>query len=333
MTADQVLNILRVMGISADQVTIRRSGQMQICCPLAPWLHEKRSDSKPSLSIGFGKGTTLFKCFACGESGKIWQLVDSYGSLAKKPEVQAIALKIMDDDKPTLSMELVKACEGIEEWVKAGTVYKTPTIDKAAMRHWPSVCGLPSCEEYLLSRGIDRSMWVQFDLRYDTSKNRIVFPVYNRDNKLVGAVGRFLGKCPPEIVKYYNYFGFEASRSIGGENKWHEGRSRLIIVEGFFCLLKAYEWAEGMDADIGCTWHAEMSREQSERVVSLDRSTYICYDNDKAGNAGSVKALALLKGLVPVRRAVPPEGLDVGGMEKEMFTLLIDKASKELSYF
>src|SRR4051812_37726415 len=119
MLLQQVLDVLYVMGISSSEVVLRREGQIQICCPLAPWFHEKKVDSNPSMSIGYSEAkTTLFKCFACGESGKLWQLVDSYGTLANRPDLVELADKLVVDDKPTLGMTIELACRDIKGWVK-----------------------------------------------------------------------------------------------------------------------------------------------------------------------------------------------------------------------
>ena len=331
MKQSEVLDILRLIGVSEDQtLQYPEKQQMSICCPLAPWMHEKRTDSNPSLSIRYSDTQpTLFKCFACGEKGKLWQLVDSYAELAKKPELKVVADNLLLNDKPTLEMSLNVSMSGVRDFIKIPRRVQTIALNPKVLERFPRVQDVPTASDYLISRRITLSMWSRFNLRYDPTRHRIVFPVYDRRGRLVGGVGRLLpGIDHP--AKYYNYFGFEASHCLGGANYLKTSFKRTIIVEGYMCLLKGFEWCQELETNICCTFHGEMSNVQAEDLVSLDMPMWFWYDNDKAGNTGWIKAEKLLRGKVPgLKRAKLPISVDVGKMSKEEFLSHFEACRKE----
>jgi len=330
MKLDELLAVLRLMGIDSEEVTIRRDRQVQVPCPLSPWLHASRSDEKPSMSIKVGEAEpTVFKCFACGESGKLWSLMDSYANLAKKPELNKVAEQLLLEDRPSLQTRLSMACEGVKEWIKPTKSTKIK-ISSDAMKHMPSVSGIPSVCAYLRDRQIPERMWSKFDLRYDPREDRVVFPVKDADGDLVGAVGRIMPDA--DGVKYRNYLGFRATMSLGGINRLSSDFTSIIVVEGWICLTHAWEWAEGLGSAIVCTWHAEMSEQQADQLISLDKPVSIWYDNDTAGNKGWLKSRDLLAGRVSVKRAAMEVDRDVGRMTRKEFVDTRSQLKKELGY-
>ena len=192
MKLTDLLKTLSLIGVDEGDVVVRRDGQLQIPCPLAKWFHESGTDRNPSLSIKYGEDTvTLFKCFACHERGKLWQLVDSYAHLKKSEELQKLADILFAQDKPGLKSKLRVACTDLKEWVRKPE-YVRLRIDKDALRGFVSVAGIPSVCDYLNARGVSEAVRVKFNLLYDGRRDRIVFPVYDKDNILRGAVGRYL---------------------------------------------------------------------------------------------------------------------------------------------
>ena len=155
MQLEQLLDVLALLKVNTENVHVYKDSQIQISCPLAPWLHTKRTDESPSMSLKFGVGQpTLFKCFACHEGGKLWQLVDSYGQLSKDRSLIELAERLLVDDVPTLQAQLATACKGLHEWFKSTGRRHRLVIHSEAMRRFCSVRGLPEVEEYLLKRDI-----------------------------------------------------------------------------------------------------------------------------------------------------------------------------------
>lgn len=332
MNLEQLYSILERLGIDRETAMPRGEHQLQIGCPLAPWFHTKDKDTKPSLSILYNVPGewTVFKCFACGEKGRLADLVESYGTLSKNPKVITLAERLRDHDKPTLSSVISSMREGIDDWVFLHDKEDSFTLSEEAIDRFVPVFFSERAQEYLKKRRIARHQIEKFDLRYDSHRDRIVFPVRDNACRLLGAVGRNLENNPNQ-GKYYNYFGIKTNKCLGGVNLLPDEITRVIIVEGFFCLIRAYFWASVRGTGVVCTWKADMGQKQGEMIALMDKPVQIWYDNDVAGNKGASDAITLLKSNgVSVSRAKLPDGKDVDTLTEGEFVTILESTKGEL---
>lgn len=334
MTKESLIDILHEIGISSEVMNFRNGNQVQIPCPLVN-LHKKGSDNKPSLSIKYSDDKpTIWKCFGCNSKGKLWELAHSVGALNNDQRLLDLGFRLISNDRPTLYSTLSKATKGIDRWIKEKPEkHFIPRSAEEILKRMYRAEDIPHVRQYLNSRGIQSNVWRIFNLRYDYKEDRVVFPVYDRANVYSGSVGRIIptkNGDPKDRAKYKNYFGFSSTESLGGENLIHPDRKRLIIVEGWMCVVKGYNWVEQVDADIVCTWHAEISNKQAEKILELDRPTQIWYDNDPAGMNGIKKAGELFKGRLPsLCKAQLNEKEDIGSMNEERFLNIFNITRRE----
>ena len=71
----------------------------------------------------------------------------------------------------------------------------------------------PDALKYVKSR-VPLESADEFDLMYDPNRHRVVFPAYDQNGQLRGAVGRAIDKKDPR--KYYNYFECQTGTFLGG---------------------------------------------------------------------------------------------------------------------
>jgi hypothetical protein len=289
------------LGIKTNEMAWREhANQVSIPCPLSPWFHGKGTDKKPSLSIKYSATEhTVWKCFSCLEHGKLWSLFDSIAVLTKDESLRAYAKTLMESDTPTLDSLLSQACSNLDTYFEDQPLTSCLILDPAIMNNYPLAYDTVDGREYLESRGVDLQMTEFWEIRFDYRNNRIVFPVKNGDNKLIGAVGRSLDNNDPK--RYYNYFNFRAGSSLGGVNRFTDAKN-VAVVEGFFDLVKGYPVCQSLGIDICCSWHAELSPEQQNLLLGFDKNILLCYDMDEAGERGAAKALKALRNLIPIRR-------------------------------
>jgi hypothetical protein len=318
---DDLKLVLGQIGVDVDGLMPRAPNQVQIPCPLAEWLHKSGTDSHPSLSIRFDVAHewTKFKCWTCKEQGKIWNLVDSYGELAKDDKAKDLALKLIEGDKPSLSARFGVIAQDLDTWVKDTASTKAIIMSEDCLAPFAPAYHHKQSADYLaIRRKVTKDQAEFWDLRYDMRSNRIVFPVRTAKNDLVGAVGRVMDdKTQP---RYYNYFGFNAGRTLGGLHQIKSTTSKMMVVEGFFDLIRGYPWAAARDASIVCTWRAEMTPKQAELILALDKLVSIWYDLDDAGTKGWDKARKLMEDVTyGLRRATWSGDFDVGAMDETSF--------------
>lgn len=240
-------------------------------CPFAPKTHQRGYDRSPSLAVWPEIG--FFKCYACGQCGKIPELFTKLAAiipnelhlgLADKWENSVWRVNYLFREKET-SPKII--------------------LDEDILEHFPKLTDF----SYLDSRGVSREVVDVFDLRYDPRSDRVVFPVRDKTSSLVGFVGRGVS-----TKSHWKYF-FESNLVLGGEDKL--AYERIIVVEGFFDLLKAWPWARSMGLDIVCCWTATLSDTHINTLAKLDKYVYLMLDQDAAGNKGANKFAKVYPGL------------------------------------
>ena len=316
MTFNDLMIVLSKLGVDTGAVSDSRPNQVLIPCVLAKWMHKSGSDSHPSLSIRYGDPGkwTVFKCFACKEQGRLWELVDTYGHLAEDDSIKTLATQLADTDEPSITSLYKSLTSGMRDWFQPKDSQKQlKVLNDTALARYNLAGENPKAKQYLLDRGVSPGDSSIFDIRYDAHQDRVVFPVRQQSGELVGAVGRFLKEGEP---RYWNYLGFSAGNTLGGIHMVRPESSVVMVVEGFFDLLRAYGPAQSLNADVVCTWRAEMTTTQAGLLAGLDKNIQIWYDQDSAGKAGWETAKKQLAGTTyGLQRATWDNmNLDVGEM-------------------
>jgi len=168
----------------------------------------------------------------------------------------------------------------------------------------------------MVRRGISREVIERFKVRYDKKHDRIFFPLYSIEGKLVSAYGRcgFLDRNP----KYLNYReGFSCSNYFFGEQFFEKSLGYLILVEGQFDVLRMVDY--GYKNVIGIMGH---NPDLSKFIEYIDK-IYIVFDNDKAGRKKAYQvAEKYYKDLI-VKIVQLPENKDPCDCSKEEIELSI----------
>lgn len=100
-----------------------------------------------------------------------------------------------------------------------------------------------------IEEGISPAMIQKYDIRIDDVSNRIVYPVYDNDDNLIGVKGRtrFKEYKLLGIKKYINYTRVGTTNYFQGmhENRGEIlNRSEAIVFEGIKSVFKADEWGQ-----------------------------------------------------------------------------------------
>jgi DNA primase len=149
-------------------------------------------------------------------------------------------------------------------------------------------------------------------VKYDFNLDRVVFPVYNHQSKLVGAVGRAIGDDPK---KYHNYFGFKSTKAMGGEDQYETARKKALLVEGFMDLLTLSPLCSEFDFDVYCSWTSKLSSRHASHLISRYQKLLVWYDKDEAGDEGYKKVLSLCGNYIQIKRIITPSDPNSMGTE------------------
>ena len=172
-------------------------------------------------------------------------------------------------------------------------------------------------ESFLLEAGLiaKRSSEEGF---YDFFRERLIFPIFNKEGNPVGFGGRLLKEGDPKYLnspdtavfhKSWNLFGIDhAYRSI-------KQKDFTVLVEGYFDLISLYqEGIENVVAPLGTSF----TKGHSKILSRFTKKVIICFDSDDAGKEATKRALnTFLEEDFQVKVALLPEGYDPDNYIKE----------------
>ena len=184
---------------------------------------------------------------------------------------------------------------------------------------------------------------------YDSFRNRIIFPIYNIEGKIVAFGGRIIEKNS-NLPKYLNSPDspiFKKGRELFGI-KYQGGNVKkkgfAILMEGYLDVLTAQKNGfENAVASLGTAF----TEEQAQLLKKYTDKILIAYDNDEAGRNAVIKAGYVLKKydfdikclVLKGKEKDPDEFLRKNGKKafieivkesKEIFDFLILEFSKEM---
>ncbi len=327
---------------------------------LCPFHNEKT----PSFSVSSDK--QLYHCFGCGASGNIYtflmemdnlDFVEALERLAERAGIQLEQLNNVDEYKREKALQEIQ----YEIMVQAARFFYN------TMEEDPKRIGL----NYLETRGISEKIRKQFGLGYASSKNqlyeflkdkfsdeeilmsglvverngkhydkfydRLMFPIFEHNGKVVGFGGRVLDDSLPKYLNSPETIIFNKSKLLYGLNRAKLSKAKeYILVEGYVDVIALHEVgitnAVGVLGTAFNTNHVKTLRKFTDSVTLL-------FDSDGAGLAATKKSIKVLtesgfkvKVVVLEGAKDPDEFIKKFGLEKfnEQLNLAISNITFEI---
>lgn len=168
---------------------------------------------------------------------------------------------------------------------------------------------------------------------YDLFRDRLQFPVYNQDGKVVGFSGRTLGDDPdaPKYVNSPDSHLYHKGRLLFALHQARDGirrTNRAVLVEGNVDAVAMHQ--AGFDETIAPLGTA-LTPQQAALLKRVAREVVLLYDGDAAGVKASFRSLLVfLQAGVHPRLALLPQGEDPDSFlahhPPEELATLLDKA-------
>jgi len=257
---EEIKTLLTGLGIEYQE----GSDNLRLRCPLASVLHENGVSNSNSFAIYPESG--ICKCYRCGYQSDPETLFENIANLRNIS---------IDFENISSLMVMPKHKEEIDNVILRERILSNFEI------------GHPEIEKYLNSRGI-QSKNIPFQLYYDARNRRVVQPIRNSKNQLIGATGRHIGDNP---VRSLHYFGVRTGRALLGLEK--SDADVLLIVEGLSDLWNAYDNITqlGLSMNVFATLGCKLSDWQAMQIIYQNhRQVLLTYDQDAAGVEGTKKA-------------------------------------------
>lgn len=314
MDAEGIQKVLTELGI--DDIKVNRK-DVQCACVLADYRegHSDHSNHSGSMGIHINEeDVSVVNCFSCGYRGTMSHMVSM---LSMYEGVDYSALIIQIDKMEELDPEYI--ANNLPEYGQTTYAYVENIVDESLIA--PMMGQVP---RYILNRGFDLDTLKAWEAGYDEEKSRAVLPVRNSEGALVGMVGRTINNHP---LKYYNYFDFDKSRYLFGENK--TGAKTGVVVEGLLDAVKLWQYFKKnalLDQySVVAILGAMPSKAQCSKLIRHFDEVIVFLDNDPAGWTGTSFLGRHLFGKVRLRSVEYPEM--VGGDPDSLIESETDIAS------
>jgi DNA primase len=299
------------------------------------------ADTAPSFTVAPDKG--IFHCFGCGAGGNVFSFLMQYHRLSFPEAVQELARRYgipisFKEMGPEGAKQAKKRTTAYEANAAAAAFYAailassegapgraylkkrglTPEIIRAfqlgyAPDSWDSL------SRHFQTRGIPLEVGQEVGLLaprerggyYDRFRHRIIFPIFDRQNRGIAFGGRIIGEGEPKYLNSPESLLYSKGRTLYGlpqaaEALRHTGVA--LVVEGYLDLIALQ--VKGI-ANVLATLGTALTREQVRLLKSLADKVVLVYDGDAAGAKAMKRAFPLFAQENLAARALPlPGGLD-----------------------
>lgn len=335
---DNVLDEIRdradIVDLIGEYVDLKRSGSNYMgLCPF-------HSEKTPSFSVSPSKG--IFKCFGCGVGGDVITFVMKRENLSFPEAVEFLA------DKYSVRLEVYKD-ENKEARDKRDRLYE---INREAGLHFlKNYQASQKTQLYLKNRmlndktirsygiGYSKDSWTDLydhltKLGYnedellelnliskskngnyiDRFRDRVMFPIINRNNRIIGFGARAFGDEKPKYLNSRETPIFHKGNNVFNMNiiSRESTRERIILVEGYMDVISLYN--SGINYSVA-SLGTSLTIDQANIIKKMAKDIYICYDSDNAGINATSRAIDIF-----LEASVKPKIIELeGGLDPDDF--------------
>jgi DNA primase len=358
---DEIKNRLDIVEVLSGYLKLTKSGaNYRTLCPF----HKEKT---PSFMISPER--QIWHCFGCGEGGDIFKFIMKYENLDFPEALRLLAKQAgveLKKEDPRIQNEMLKMYSICE---KAAEYFENDLKENDAVLEYLGKRGLKpetidfwrlgfesgasdSLSRYLVKNGFKTEdiaktgLIIKSNLQpnsyFDRFRNRIIFPIFDNQERIVGFTGRiFNEEHHPNEPKYLNSPEspiFSKGRLLYGfsQNKKEiREKNQAILVEGQMDFLMA--WQDGIK-NVAATSGTALTEEQLKILKRPTKNLLIAYDMDEAGRLATERAIDLAKSFdFNVSVLTLPEGIkdaaDFVVAFPNQLSQLVEKAEDSGDYY
>lgn len=331
----QAVDIVDVIG---DYIQLNKQGRNYFgLCPF-------HGENTPSFSVSPEK--QIYHCFGCGAGGNAFSFLMELEGYS----FQEAALKLAEKGNVKLEIDPSSVASAKSMPVDLQQMMEAHELLRKFYHHLlVNTKDGQHALEYLLNRGFSMESIEKFQIGYslkswdfvfkfltkrkfpadimeragliikrekdgnyfDRFRDRIMFPISDRNGNTIAFSGRSLGDDEPKYLNSPETAIFNKSKTL---YNFHLARpqikkmQRAVLFEGFADVIAADR--AGIRNGVG-TMGTALTEEHVASIRRTAQSITICYDSDKAGIEAAYRAANLLADAgCPVRVALMPDGYD-----------------------
>lgn len=195
---------------------------------------------------------------------------------------------------------------------------------------------------HLRSKGYEDSLIKQSGLvsvtekgMFDRFRNRVMFPIIDHRNNVIGFGGRTMGNDPAKYLNTSENVVFKKGSNLYALNfAKYSKTGYLILCEGYMDVISLHQ--AGFTSAVA-TLGTALTSEQARLMKRMTDNVVVCYDNDDAGKKATQRAIDILKNTDLNVRVIavtggkdPDEFIKVHGAKK--FEALISGSRNHVDY-
>ena len=333
-----------IVDVISGYVKLQRKGSSYF--GLCPFHNEK----SPSFSVSPGK--QMYYCFGCGAGGNVYTFLMEYENYSFQEAVKVLAgragVKLPEIEYSKEAKELADRRALLLEINKQAAKYfycklRTPGgADAMAYLKRRGLSdetirmfGLGYSDKYnndlyqfLKKKGYSDELLKDSGLfnvderhgMYDKFWNRVIYPIMDVNNRVIGFGGRVMGDAKPKYLNSPETKIFDKSRNLYGLNSARTSRRRnLIICEGYMDVISMHQ--AGFTNAVASLGTA-LTSQQAGLLKRYTDEVLIIYDSDEAGVRAALRAIPMLRSVGLATKVVnlrphkdPDEFIQKEGME------------------
>lgn len=306
-----------IVDVVSQYVKLTRKGSSYF--GLCPFHNEKT----PSFSVTPGK--QMYYCFGCGAGGNVFNFIMEYENYTFGEALKHLA------DRAGVELPRIEYSKEVRQ--KAQEKAELLEINKQAAQYFYYQLRTDKGQrgyEYLKNRGLSEETMRKFGLgysdkfsdglyrflkskgyqderlresglfnvderhgMYDKFWNRVIFPIMDVNNRVIGFGGRVMGDAKPKYLNSPETKIFDKSRNLYGLNIARTTRQKyLILCEGYMDVIAMHQAGfNNAVASLGTaltSGHASLLKRYTQEVLLL-------YDSDEAGIRAALRGIPILR--------------------------------------
>ncbi|CAN5217516.1 DNA primase [soil metagenome] len=331
---DELLSRCDLVELINTRVPLRKSGSnYTACCPF----HQEKT---PSFSVNANK--QFYHCFGCGVSGNAISFLIEYQHVSFVEAIEILANNLgLTIPQPEDASAQPEQHHHLYQLLQQAAQFYTTQLRQHPQRQ--------IAIDYMKSRGLTGIIVKQFNIGYapagwdnlqqqlvthpelqqqlitagmlvkkegggcyDRFRNRIMFPIYDRRNRVIGFGGRALGDEQPKYLNSPETPLFHKSNELYGLTQALSVKpTEILIVEGYMDLVALAQYGI---TNVVATLGTATTVQHLKLLFRYCPLLVFCFDGDKAGRNAAWRALEtalpLLKDGQQIRFMFLPEGED-----------------------
>ena len=319
--SDEIIEEVRsrndIVDIISAYVKLQKKGSSYF--GLCPFHNEK----SPSFSVSRQK--QMYYCFGCGAGGNVFTFLMEYENYSfvealryladragvELPEQEYSEAERRRADEKAVLLEIhkraaqfyyvqLKSSQGEQAMAYLrGRQLGDDTIKAFGLGYSSKFSN--TLYQFLKSKGYADDMLAKSGLitmdekhgPHDKFWNRVMFPIMDANNRVIGFGGRVMGDAKPKYLNSPETLIFDKSRNLYGLNRARTTRkSYFLLCEGYMDVISLHQAGfTNAVASLGTALtagHASLIRRYVQEV-------YLTYDSDDAGTRAALRALSILK--------------------------------------